>query len=117
MVFIFNDTPGMQAAATSTAGLADETAAGGVQSEACGAPVMPAGTDPVSAANCAAIKALTTQYGGHLAAAAGHQHNYGASISASAAAYTETDAMNAAGAAQVGVNAAQVAAGLSATRL
>jgi hypothetical protein len=118
MVFIFNDTPGMHAAATCQTGAADETAAGGVQGEACGAPVMPMGTDPVSAVNTAALKFHTAQYGGHFATAAGHQHIYGESISQSATAYSETDSMvNTAGIAEVGVNAAQVAAGLSATRL
>jgi hypothetical protein len=117
MVFIFNDTPGMQTVATSTTGLADETATGGVQGQAAGAAVMPPGMDPVSALNAAAVKAHTTAYGAHLATAAGHQHNYGGSISESAVAYPQTDSASATGVAAVEANAAQVAAGLTATRL
>jgi PE family len=118
MVFIFNDTPGLHAVATTQTGLADQTTAGGTQSEACGAPVMPPGMDPVSAGNCAAVKSLTTQYGAHFATAGVNQQNYASSISESATAYSQTDTVvNTAGIAEVGVNAAQVAAGLNATRV
>lgn len=117
MVFIFNDHPGMHAVAASTTGLADETGVGGTQCQVSGATVMPPGMDHVSAMNAAAAKAHAAAYAGHLATAAGHQHNYGGSISESATAYGQTDTVSATGVAEVGVNAAQVAAGLSATRL
>jgi hypothetical protein len=117
MVFIFNDTPGMHAVATTASGLAGETTAGGTQCEASGATVMPCGTDPVSGFNATVIKAQAALCNAHLANAGVNQHNYGASISESAAAYSQTDLLNAAGVAEVGVSAAQVAAGLSSTWL
>lgn len=106
MVFIFNDTPGMSAVATGTAGLADETANAGMQGCVAGQTVMPPGLDLVSAANVAKIKALTTECAAHLATAAGHQLNYGESVAGAATGYSQTDMLGAAGIAAVGVNTA-----------
>jgi hypothetical protein len=117
MVFVFNDFPGMHTVATSTAGLADETATGGTQCEASGGAVMPCGLDHVSAANMVATKAHAAAYWGHLAAAAGHQQNYSGSIAGSATAYSQTELANTATVAGSGIPTAQAAAGLTATRL
>jgi hypothetical protein len=97
MVFIFAEDQGMQRAAVTTQGLADQTAQVGTQSLFAGMPVVPPGLDPVSLANATGIKAYTSQIAGHLAAAAGLQNNYGQSISQAGNAYTLTDQLNAIG--------------------
>jgi hypothetical protein len=97
MTFIFAETQGMQSAAVSTAGLADDTVTAGAHGQTAGAVVVPPGLDPVSAANTADIKTYMTEVANKLAAGAGLQNIWGASLSNSARAYTLTDELNASG--------------------
>jgi hypothetical protein len=95
MRFIFAETQGMQSAAASTAGLADDTVTAGGQ--AGGGVVVPPGLDPMSASNATKINAYTSEVATQLAAGAGLQVNYGATISGAATTYAQTDALNAIG--------------------
>jgi hypothetical protein len=97
MVFIFAEDQGMQTAAVRTASLADETTTVGMQSLLAGAPVIPPGLDPVSAANAASIKAYTSHIAGHFETGAGFQNDYGRTMSHAGNAYTLTDHLNAIG--------------------
>jgi hypothetical protein len=97
MSFIFAETQGMQSAAASTSNLAADTANTGAQGDAVGATVVPPGLDQVSAINAAQIKTFMSGVAAQLAAGAGLQDIYGASISGSATAYGLTDELNAAG--------------------
>ena len=95
MTFVFAETPGMYGAAAAHEALAMETGtAGGAQATAAGA-VVPPGLEEVSAANVAKIEAYTAEAAALLAAAAGLQGLYGASVTAAGVGYDLSDAASA----------------------
>ena len=95
MTFIFAETPGMYGAALTHEALAIETgSAGGAEAAAAGA-VVPPGLEEVSAANVAKIVAYTSEVAAMLAAAAGMQGMYGATVAAAGLGYDLTDAASA----------------------
>ncbi|OMC13515.1 PE domain-containing protein [Mycobacterium sp. SP-6446] len=97
MTFVFAETQGMHLAAAGTEDLAADTVYVRLQGDAAGAIVVPPGMDQVSATNAAAIRTYMSGVASQLAAGAGSQDVYGASISDAATAYGLTDELNAAG--------------------
>jgi hypothetical protein len=100
MGFIMQETEGLLGAAAAKAGLAGEAAGHGAQAAAAGA-VVPPGVEEISAANAARIAAYTAETGSMIETSAAAHAVYGASVGASAAITSLTDALNAAGLAQV----------------
>jgi hypothetical protein len=96
MSFIFAETQGMQSAAASTAGLADDTANAGGQ--AGDSVVVPNPLwDDYSLANAVKMNQYASQAATQLQTGAGLQVNYGQSISNAAHGYVLADSTGAAG--------------------
>lgn len=95
MSFIFAETPGMYGAAAAHEGLALQTGTAGAAQAGAAGVVVPPGIEEVSAANVAKIQAYTADVAATLAAAAGLQGMYGASVASAGLGYDLTDAASA----------------------
>jgi hypothetical protein len=100
MSFIMQDTDGVLAGSAATAGLAGEASGHGAAAGAAGA-VVPPGLEEISAANAARIATYAAEASSMIESSAGIHAAYGASMGSSAAITTLTDALNAAGLAQI----------------
>ena len=100
MGFITQETDGVLAASAATAGLAGEASGHGGAAAAAGA-VVPPGLEEISAANAAKITAYAAQASSMIESSAAIHAAYGVATGTSAAVTTLTDALNAAGLAQV----------------
>ncbi len=100
MGFIMRETDAVTGASAMTAGLAGEASGHGASAAAAGA-VVPPGIEEISAANAAKIAAYTAEVAAMVEASAANHAAYGVATGTSAAITTLTDALSAAGLADV----------------